>query len=163
MRNLESQKRLGTDYFIYYSTPYKSAETAGINAWNIPDCFVEILKKFNKKYNSGANWIYVFESEKEFDNDGDMLFSLDGIDVEKYKDIKVEYELPKVGEFCKDYFYKIVKVEKENHNIHKEIEIYKIYKVREDDIEEFESDKKEYSEETALSLNAEMEYWLLLK
>lgn len=151
------------DYFIYYSTPYESAEVANINAWNIPDCFVEILKKFNKKYNSGAVFVYVFENEKAFDNDEDMLFSLDGIDVEKYKDIKTAYELPKIGEFCKDFFHKVVKIEKENHDIHKEIEIYKIYKVAEDDIEKFESDKKEYSEEAALSLNATTEYLLLLK
>ena len=155
------------DYFIHYATPYESSGVATIYACNIPDCFIEILKKFNKefnkKYNSWSNFIYVFKNEEAFDHDDDMLFSLDSVDVEKYKDITTAYELPKIGEFCEDYFHKVVKIEKENHNIHKDIEIYKIYKVREDDIEEFESDKKEYSEETALSLNAEMEYWLLLK
>lgn len=147
------------DYFIYYSTPHKSVDTTIVNAQNISDCFQEILKRFN----SETNFVYVYENEKAFDNDDDMLFSLDNADINKYKDIAIEYELPKVGEFWQQSFDKIVKVEKEEHTPHKEIEIYKIYIVGEYDFEEFESDKKEYSKETALSLNAKMEYLLLLK
>lgn len=147
------------NYFIYYSTPHKSAETTVINAQNISDCFQEILKKFN----SETNFVYVYKNEKAFNNDDDMLFSLDNVDINKYKDIVAEYELPQIGEFWEQSLDVVVKVEKEEHDIHKEIEIYKIYLVDEDDLEEFESDKKEYSEKTALSLHSTTEYLLLLK
>lgn len=145
------------NYFIYYSTPHKSVETTTINAQNISDCFKEVLNQFNSCF------VYVYKNGQAFNNDDDILFKLDNIDINKYKHIVAEYELPKVGEFWQQSFDKIVKVEKEEHTPHKEIEIYKIYMIDEDDIEEFESDKKEYSEKTALSLNAKMEYLLLLK
>lgn len=147
------------NYFIYYSTPHKSVETTTINAQNISDCFKEILNQFN----SETNFVYVYKNEKAFNNNDDVLFSLDNDDINKYKYIAVEYELPEIGKFWNNSSDVVVKIEKENHNIHKEIEIYKIYMVNEYDIEEFESDKKEYSEKTALSLNAKMEYLLLLK
>ena len=145
------------NYFIYYSTPHKSVETTTINAQNISDCFKEVLNQFNSCF------VYVYKNGQAFNNDDDILFKLDNIDINKYKQIVAEYELPKAGEFWQQSFDKIVKVEKEEHTPHKEIEIYKIYMIDEDDIEEFESDKKEYSEKTALSLHAEMEYLLLLK
>lgn len=147
------------NYFIYYSTPHKSVETTTINACNISDCFKEVLNQFN----SETNFVYVYKNEKAFNSNDDVLFSLDNDDINKYKYIAMEYELPKIGEFWEQSFDKIVKIEKENHNIHKEIEIYKIYMIDEDDIEEFESDKKEYSKKTALSLHAITKYLLLLK
>lgn len=146
------------NYFIYYSTPHKSAETTTINAQNISDCFKEILNQFN----SETNFVYVYKNEETFNNDNDILFSLDNDDINKYKYIAAEYELPQIGEFWEQSLDVVVKVEKEEPDIHKDIEIYKIYMVDEDDLEEFESDKKEYSEKTALSLNATMEYLLLL-
>ena len=147
------------NYFIYYSTPHKSAETTTINAQNISDCFKEILNQFN----SETNFVYVYKNEKAFNNNDDVLFSLDNDDINKYKYIAMEYELPGIGEFWNNSSDVVVKTEKEDHNIHKEIEIYKIYMVNEYDIDEFESDKKEYSEKTALSLHATTEYLLLLK
>ena len=147
------------NYFIYYSTPHKSAETTTINACNISDCFKEVLNQFN----SETNFVYVYKNEKAFNNNDDVLFSLDNDDINKYKDIVAEYELPQIGEFWEQSLDVVVKVEKENHDIHKDIEIYKIYMVDEDDLEEFESDKKEYSKKTALSLHATTEYLLLLK
>lgn len=147
------------NYFIYYSTPHKSVETTTINACNISDCFKEVLNQFN----SETNFVYVYKNEKAFDNDDDILFKLDNIDINKYKHIVAEYELPEIGEFWNNSSDVVVKIEKEDHNIHKEIEIYKIYMVNEYDIEKFESDKKEYSGKTALSLHATTEYLLLLK
>lgn len=145
------------NYFIYYSTPHKSVETTTINAQNISDCFKEILNQFNSCF------VYVYKNEQAFNNDDDILFKLDNIDINKYKHIVAEYELPEIGEFWNNSSDVVVKIEKEDHNIHKEIEIYKIYMVNEYDIEEFESDKKEYSGKTALSLHATTEYLLLLK
>lgn len=147
------------NYFIYYSTPHKSAETTTINARDISDCLQEILNKFDLN----TNFVYVYENEKAFNNDDDILFKLDNIDINKYKHIVAEYELPEIGEFWNNSSDVVVKTEKEDHNIHKEIEIYKIYMVNEYDIDEFESDKKEYLEKTALSLHATTEYLLLLK
>lgn len=151
------------DYFIFYSMPGKPSETADIYAQNITECFLEILKKFNKKIKSMDDFVYVYKDEKAFNNDDNKLFSLDSIEINKYKHIFTEYELPKIGEFWQHSCDVVVKIEKEEHNIHKEIEIYKIYMVDEYDIEKFESDKKEYSEKTALLLNATTEYLLLLK
>lgn len=147
------------DYFIYYSTPHKSVDTTIVNAQNISDCFQGILKRFN----SETNFVYVYKNEKAFNSNDDVLFSLDNDDINKYKYIAMEYELPEIGEFWNNSSDVVVKIEKEDHNIHKEIEIYKIYMVNEYDIEEFESDKKEYSGKTALSLHATTEYLLLLK
>lgn len=151
------------DYFIFYSMPGKPSETADIYAENITECFLEILKKFNKKFKSMDDFVYVYKNEKAFDNDDDILFKLDNIDINKYKHIAAEYELPEIFDFYNNSSDVVVKIEKEKHNIHKEIEIYKIYMVDEYDLKEFENDKKEYSEKTALSLNATMEYLLLLK